>query len=302
MPASVEKKNDFATKSSAASPARNKHKKKPILPGPERSAHRPLISDETLRSLYSAMLGCRRIEEAKQSQGKRQARRKIISSSTKLITGLEAVIVGTTFDLRTEDTIAAPGSEVIFRRSDSSGKSPRRDRQPVPRDIIASTNATGTQLTIGAGIALGNSNHQTDRIVVSFGDADAQSIASWNEALQLAGLHRLPIIFVLSPEANPGSDEYKGVLSVIADGAATAGVIMIPVDAIDVVAMYRVAFEAIARARNGTGATLIVCTHYRVDGSDGDLVSDPLLRMEEYLARKGLFSKQWKKQLLRQFS
>ncbi len=267
-------------------------------------AHRPLISDERLRGLYSAMLGCRLLEE--RATRKRRRPNEVTPAAASLTTGLEAVIVGSTFDLRSDDTITVPSGEVILRHNDRSTQYSGLVRESAPRDVIAFATATGAQLTIGAGIALGYRHHQTDNVVVSFGDADPRSISSWNEALHLAGMHHLPVVFVLRPAQKASTDE-QTTLAKISESAQIAGVIMIPVDAADVVAMYRVSFESIARARNGTGATLIVGTHYEVDAagsvpSTSGSTDDPLSRMEEYLTRKGLFSKQWKRSLVRQFA
>jgi pyruvate dehydrogenase E1 component alpha subunit len=60
------------------------------------------------------------------------------------------------------------------------------------------------------------------------------------------------------------------------------------VDGNDVVAVYRVATEAIVHARKGNGPTLIEC---RFDRSEAH---DPILKMEAYLLRKGLFSEELK--------
>jgi len=63
----------------------------------------------------------------------------------------------------------------------------------------------------------------------------------------------------------------------------------IAVDGNDVVAIYRVASEAIVRARKGHGPTLIVCRRWAA--------GDPLMNMEKYLIHKGLFNEQRKQQV-----
>jgi len=60
-----------------------------------------------------------------------------------------------------------------------------------------------------------------------------------------------------------------------------------------VVAVYRVSTEAIAHARKGNGPTLIECI---LDGSD------PILKMEEYLKRKSLFSEGMKREVMASFA
>jgi pyruvate dehydrogenase E1 component alpha subunit len=60
------------------------------------------------------------------------------------------------------------------------------------------------------------------------------------------------------------------------------------VDGRDVVAVYRVATESVTHARKGNGPTLIECIF------DPTEAHDPILKMEAYLTRKGLFREAWK--------
>ena len=70
---------------------------------------------------------------------------------------------------------------------------------------------------------------------------------------------------------------------------------VITVDAHDIVAIYRVAQESIARARDG-GPTLIVCVPCATEGS----LANALTNMERYLAGKKLFEASWKDEALAQ--
>jgi pyruvate dehydrogenase E1 component alpha subunit len=70
----------------------------------------------------------------------------------------------------------------------------------------------------------------------------------------------------------------------------------IAVDGSDAVAVYRVAHEAIAHARMGHGPTLIECL------TDGSNPADPILNMEKYLIRKGLFTEELKTEVIGGFS
>ncbi len=269
-----------------------------------------LISDEKLRSLYAAMLGCRLLEERtlREDRTRRPLKQLPVARPSRPAVGQEAVVVGTTIDLLPEDTIAGPGSEVILRptRTRVSGKAAlaQQELEQSRRNLTAFAASNGTQLTIATGIALCNKDLGTQRVTVAFGDADAKSVPSWMEALHLAGLHQLPILFVLR-SANPGvkPTESAATLSVILEQAQLAGVISIPVDETDVVAMYRVGFESIARARKGTGATLILGTAYRLEGKDAarkiETKPDPIERMEAYLSGKNLFSEKWKASLIK---
>jgi TPP-dependent pyruvate/acetoin dehydrogenase alpha subunit len=87
------------------------------------------------------------------------------------------------------------------------------------------------------------------------------------------------------------------------------------VDGTDAVAVYRVAQEAIRRARQGHGPALIECKTRRwvghsdigpapsvADGNHEPRSSDPLLSMEAYLKQRGLWSDAWKERLVRSFT
>jgi TPP-dependent pyruvate/acetoin dehydrogenase alpha subunit len=278
-----------------------------------------LISDETFRRMYAAMLGCRMMEERTRRELRSRRTRKQLAAapppSTPLL-GEEALVVGTTIDLLPEDTIAAPSGEVVLRspsqpaRKKPRGKAAQAEQALAEsrKNVIAFAASTGAQLTIGTGVALAYKDTATDKkppVVVAFGNADGESEGSWHEALHLAGRHQLPILFVLRPGGlKQEPKQASAVLASILERAKLAGVTTIPVDYTDVVAMYRVSFESIARARKRTGATLIVSTQFTIEG-EGRSASkqnpDPIKRMEEYLANKGLFSAKWKAEVMRQF-
>ena len=264
-----------------------------------------LISDDTFRRMYAAMVGCRKLEERGRRARTSRMQLPVAPKATRPLLGQEAVIVGSTIDLRADDTITVPSGEVVFReplaaKKLSKAALAKQALEESRRSVIAFAKSSGAQLTIGTGVALAHKDSaqpgSNGRIVVSFGDADEESIGSWSEALHLAGKHQLPIIFVLRPSSNAAE------VAAISAQAALSGVIAIPVDASDVVAIYRVTFESTERARKGTGATLMVCTQFVVDGETAPKADalDPIKRMEAYLTAKGLFSAKWKAQVLRQ--
>jgi TPP-dependent pyruvate/acetoin dehydrogenase alpha subunit len=265
----------------------------------KKTASFSLISDQTLKEMYTAMLGCRLLEEKTR---RRRSSKKVLTATpvTMPVSGQEAVIVGTTIALRPDDTITAPGGEVIvrmqgYRPAKKLSRKAEAERAAAEslRNVIAFAASSAAQLTIGAGIALAQKDSGSGRVVVAFGDANAESMAAWSEALLLAGNFRLPILFVL----RPGASEME--IAAIGERARLAGVMTIPVDFTDAVAMYRVSYESIARARKCAGATLIVSTAYTLGESAAEKSEDPLKRMEAYLANKGLFSAKWKADLLK---
>ena len=80
---------------------------------------------------------------------------------------------------------------------------------------------------------------------------------------------------------------------------------VIPVDADDIVAIYRVAYESIHKARHGGGPTLIQAISFPPPPNGIEHSGrhpDAILRMEDYLAAKGLFSPSWKQKLIDSFN
>jgi 2-oxoisovalerate dehydrogenase E1 component alpha subunit len=103
------------------------------------------------------------------------------------------------------------------------------------------------------------------------------------------------------------STKHKAIsTNLLSDGQA-CGFPVIPVDAHDAVAMYRVAHESIHKARNGGGPTLIEATIFRRPKRSESAItrslppSEALARIENYLAAKGIFSLVWKKSLIEKF-
>ena len=92
--------------------------------------------------------------------------------------------------------------------------------------------------------------------------------------------------------------------------ARNYGFPIIAVDANDVVAVYRVAYESVERVRQGGGPVLVEAKPYRlssptkrrVANSAAQRERDPLTHMERYLKAKGLFTPRWKDQVVQEFS
>ncbi len=248
-----------------------------------------LISDEKLISLYAAMLKCRMLEERAQALFKRGK----FPAGYDSIAGREAAIVGVTIDLLEEDAIVASGhgllpdfvkglpAEEVFRQLMSSDGMSHRWPDP------------GYAALIATGVAMANKGHNDKRVAVTFLRGRSSASGAWKEALAFAGAHRLPILFVDS--GTPQTRESAGK-------AEAYDFPCITVDRNDVVAVYRVASEAITHIRKGNGPTLIECMTYRLKGrtptrpskhlrlgeEGGRSESDPILNMERYLADKGL--------------
>ena len=148
---------------------------------------------------------------------------------------------------------------------------------------------TAVRLILATGAAFAYRAQKPHHVVIAFGDAHA--LAEAREALLFAVAHRLPLIYVQQagrPEKGNSSGKLKG-----------SQPLTIPVDQSDVIAVYRVAHEAIDKARRGVGPTIIQSiqsAHQRGNSKNKSVyVNDPVEYMEKYLRTKSLWSDELKR-------
>src|SRR5579872_2547988 len=132
----------------------------------------------------------------------------------------------------------------------------------------------GFPLATGAGMTA-KYNKRGQVAVCFFGDGAANQ-GTFHEGLNLAGIWKLPVIFVAEnngyAESTPVS--YHMSCRDIADRAVGYGMPGVTVDGLDVFAVYEAAGEAIARARRGEGPSLIETKTYRYYGHfEGDMTT-----------------------------
>jgi len=187
-----------------------------------------------------------------------------------------------------------------------------------PLNIITPASTIAAQLNIGTGVALAYKLQKKPNIVVALSGDGSTSLGFWHEALNFAGVMKLPIVYVV--QNNRWAESVSVTmqtavedLSIKAQGYGFPG---LTVDGNDVVAVYRVAQEAIRRARSGQGPTLIECKTYRWYGhSEIDPAKyrppeeveywksrDPIPAMERYLTERSLWPDGWKQELIAGFS
>ncbi len=126
--------------------------------------------------------------------------------------------------------------------------------------------AGGIPIVTGAGLAAqleGNA-----RVAVSFFGDGASNAGPFHESINIAAAWKLPVIYVCENNLYAASTPAASTLA-HRDVAARAAGYDIPgivVDGNDVIAVYEAAQNAVARARNGEGPTLIECKTYRWRG------------------------------------
>ena len=173
--------------------------------------------------------------------------------------------------------------------------------------IITGSSPIGTQFPHAAGLALASTIRGDDRVTVTwFGEA-AASKGDFHEALNFAGIHRLPAVFVCENNGYAISVGMRKQSAVpdVADRAASYGFDGVVVDGNDILDVYAATQAAVARARAGKGPTLVEAKTYRLmphTTDDEDRVyrsreevkaarqRDPLPRLERYVLEQGLLT------------
>ncbi len=286
------------------------------------AASNPLITDAKLKQLYSTMLQCRLLDE-------RFHELRGVKGKAAPAFGGEAAVVGAALDLRRDDWLAPPQNDVLGKfvkgmplgsilsdlRQSQSSRTPSAkgptvsalDNNTSPFHILSGAANPAAQLNLASGVALALRAKNSGNIVLAFCGDTSRSGQRWQQALTFAGKHCLPLLVLVHTKHSAkttSTKKKKGFASLLSDGSL-CGLPMIPVDADDVVAIYRVAYESIHKARHGGGPTLIqaISLPDLPGGKEGsEEHPDAIAKMETYLAAKGLFSPSWKQNLIDVFN
>lgn len=165
--------------------------------------------------------------------------------------------------------------------------------------ILGANGIVGAGLPIATGAAFACKYKKTDSVAVCFFGDGASNRGTFHEALNMASIWKLPVIFVAENNMYGISNYQKNHMNIadIADRAAAYGIPGVSVDGNDIIAVYEAAAEAVSRARKGDGPTLIECKTWRHRGHfEGDpqvykdqaeqeawLKKDPIPRFETKL-------------------
>ena len=171
--------------------------------------------------------------------------------------------------------------------------------------IISHSSPIATQIPHAAGIAYAVKLRGQDAVVGCWFGEGATSAGAWHEALNFAGIHRLPVVFVCENNRYAISVEQSHQMAIenVADRAPGYGFPGEVVDGNDVLACYAAMKTAVERARAGQGPTLIEAKTYRFfphtsDDDDRSYRSreeveeakrrDPIARFAGFLQEQGL--------------
>jgi TPP-dependent pyruvate/acetoin dehydrogenase alpha subunit len=134
--------------------------------------------------------------------------------------------------------------------------------------LIAMVSHLPAMLPVATGCALAFRIRGEKRVAVGWFGEGASARGDCHEAMTLAGVRKLPVVFICDNNqwaySTPTHLEYA--VEHLADRAQAYGFEGVVVDGTDVLAVYREAKRAIEKAREGGGPTLIECQTLRMEG------------------------------------
>jgi hypothetical protein len=220
----------------------------------------PLISNDRLQHLYVTLLRTRLMRTRNRLAG------------PAALVAREAIVTGTVTHLEDSDTVMPVAGDRLAALA--RGHRLKRVLGAAPlAGVLSGAPTAEARFAIATGYAMARQG--TRHVVLAFSGAGVTSLDGLGASLAYAAKHKLGVIFVIESAADDdfGSARHTDPL----------GLYGIPVDGNDVIAIYRVAQEAILRARRGVGPTLIDCKPWPLDGAP-----DPVRRLEQALERRGL--------------
>jgi len=177
----------------------------------------------------------------------------------------------------------------------------------VEKGILGANGIVGGGLTLANGAAFSAQYRGTDQVAVCFFGDGATNNATFHEGINLAALWNLPVIFVCENNVFGMSVPQKHHQRIvdISVRAQAYGIPGVTIDGNDVIKVYKTAAEAINRARQAGGPTLIECKTYRHKGhfqGDPDIYRekeevkkwiterDPIRKFKEFLLQSKICS------------
>jgi TPP-dependent pyruvate/acetoin dehydrogenase alpha subunit len=235
--------------------------------------------------------------------------------------GQEAVVTGVCAPLRPGDFVAPlhrdlgvflvrgvdPGRLMAQLMGKETGLSRGKDSflhgGDLEHGVFGSTSMLGSSLPVAAGAALKFQIKKEPQVAVAFFGEGASSRGDVHEAMNFAGVRKLPVVFVCENNRYAYSTPLDKQMAIenVADRAPAYGFKGHVVSGNDLLAVVQLAEKVVRRVREGGGPELIECKTYRYRGhSEHDAAlyrdkeellewqsRDPIPRYEFYLEKKG---------------
>ncbi len=285
------------------------------------------LTEEQMVEVYRHMLWARRFDEKVVElyhEGKG------IYETPHSHVGQEATMVGATYTLQRKDYVVPSlrTRPALYIRGVSSkelmagicgkvtgparGKVTSHHMGDNERGIIGTTGIVGGHITVAAGVALACKLRKMDSVVMCFFGDGASNRGDFHEALNLSAVKKLPIVYVCENNqyAMWTPISFHMAIQNVSERAKAYGFPGVTVDGNNVLAVYKAVSEAVSRAREGYGPTLVECKSYRYQSHSEGLPErrskeeieawkrkDPIKTFERWLTDKGILTQPWAEKL-----
>lgn len=245
-------------------------------------ATKSMIEKDKILEMYKMMVKIREFEK----QGLELAKQNKFRAVIHTYIGQEAVAVGVCSALKNDDVITsthrghghciAKGAdlrkmyaELMGKKTGyCDGKGGSMHIADVKTGNLGANGIVGGGIPIAMGAGLGFYLDNSEKVSVCFFGDGASNQGSFHEALNMASIWDLPVIFVCENNKYAISTHYKNAVNIesIAERAKAYGIPGIKIDGNNVVEVYKTIIENIDSIRNGSGPILIEADTYRLRG------------------------------------
>ncbi len=285
--------------------------------------HRDLgLDTDDLRSMYRTIVLARMLDQKIWALNRMGKAPFVVSSQ-----GHEGAQVGSAYALRAGHDVVLPyyrdtgvvltlgmTAEEVLQGVFARAADPSSGGRQMPNHwgrarlgIVTGSSPIATQLPHAAGLAYAAKQRGDDQVAVAYFGEGATSKGDFHEALNFAGIHSLPVVFVCENNGYAISVPMtqESAVDDVADRAHGYGFGGVIVDGNDPLDVYAATHQAVRRARAGDGPTLVECKTYRFKAhtSDDDdrtyrtpeeveawRKKDPLRQLRQYLIEQRLLT------------
>ena len=172
--------------------------------------------------------------------------------------------------------------------------------------MLGANGIVGAGIPIAGGAALSAQMRGTDQVAICFFGDGGINTGRFHEGINMASTWKLPVVYVIENNMFAISTRTSDVMNIanITDRAAAYGIPGVSIDGNDLIAVYEAVGEAVARARQGEGPTMVECKTYRWHGHfEGDaqaykskgeteewMKKDPIATFRKRLVEMGVLS------------
>ncbi|HMQ87207.1 MAG TPA: dehydrogenase E1 component subunit alpha/beta [Flavilitoribacter sp.] len=288
--------------------------------------NRGQLNDETLITLYQKLVKPRMIED-KMLKLLRQGK------VSKWFSGIgqEAIAVGATSALLPDELIftlhrnlgvftsrAVPLDRLFAQwQGKAAGYTKGRDRSfhfgAMEQHIVGMISHLGPQLSLAAGVALAHKLNREGRVSLAFTGEGGTSEGEFHEALNVAAVWQLPVIFLIENNgyglSTTTAEQYR--CQNLADKGIGYGMRSVILDGNNILEVYRTLSQLAAELRDNPEPVLVECITFRMRGHeeasgtkyvpqelmDAWALRDPIANYEQFLLDEGILSETKIKQI-----